>query len=399
MNRDPEFSLYLTRTFTILGTSLWEYWYRSKQFKDIAGFSFSAGVFVGTPVNSGKSTKDEYLVRHYRYTKELDFMRARLERVVLEEPAHALELLESAWGIYEAEISMQEKSKDIPLEQLRNNLQFEYANIEEVFDMHVNIGIYTALLPYLWIGKSNPDHAEHARIEELCQKLRATTLYPLFFEQVILPYLEGKTGLSRRELNYLTWNEIVALSHEVDSSVYLQEVVKKRIERSKREGTILDFVYRVEGEAVSLEFVSEAESNKVLESIDTRFVSAGEETRGGTSKEPVVLKGVVVSKGDGKPVTGIARVVTGTDISGIEFNEGDILVTINSSPIYLPLIRKAGALLSEEGGMACHTAIVAREGKELNKPTLMGITHLLTYLKHAIPITIDPTTATITLHL
>jgi hypothetical protein len=225
------YTLYLTRPFTVLATSLWEYWYRSSQFKEVAGFSMTNGIFVGTPIQStstaGVLSKQEYTVRCYRLTTELERMKSVLEELVNREPARALQLLESAWGIYEAEIAMQSKApKDI--EKLRANLQFEYQDIEELFDTYVSIGIYTTVLPYFWLGKSNSKHKEHARIEELCQKLRATTLYPSFFEQVVLPYLEGKTGLSRTELNFFTWNEILALSKEVDALVYFKEAAEKR---------------------------------------------------------------------------------------------------------------------------------------------------------------------------
>ena len=51
------------------------------------------------------------------------------------------------------------------------------------------------------------------------------------------------------------------------------------------------------------------------------------------------------------------------------FNEGDILVSINSNPTYISLIKKAAAIITDEGGITCHAAIVARE---LKKPCIIG---------------------------
>ncbi len=60
-----------------------------------------------------------------------------------------------------------------------------------------------------------------------------------------------------------------------------------------------------------------------------------------------------------------------------EFREGDILVAGQTLPLFMPAIRKALAIVTNEGGVLCHAAIVARE---LNKPAIIGTkvaTHLL----------------------
>ena len=50
-------------------------------------------------------------------------------------------------------------------------------------------------------------------------------------------------------------------------------------------------------------------------------------------------------------------------------NEGDILVTGMTNPQMLPYIKKAGAIVTDEGGICCHAAIIARE---LKKPCIIG---------------------------
>lgn len=44
-----------------------------------------------------------------------------------------------------------------------------------------------------------------------------------------------------------------------------------------------------------------------------------------------------------------------------KMQEGSILVTTMTSPEYVPAMAKAKAIVTDEGGMACHAAIVARE--------------------------------------
>lgn len=52
------------------------------------------------------------------------------------------------------------------------------------------------------------------------------------------------------------------------------------------------------------------------------------------------------------------------------FKKGEILVSYATNPLLLPAMRQAGAIITEEGGMTCHAAIVARE---LNVPCVVGI--------------------------
>jgi len=67
-------------------------------------------------------------------------------------------------------------------------------------------------------------------------------------------------------------------------------------------------------------------------------------------------------------VKGIARVMfTIRDISKIR--KGDIIVTAMTTPDFLPAMKKASAFVTDEGGITCHAAIVARE---MVKPCIIG---------------------------
>ena len=49
--------------------------------------------------------------------------------------------------------------------------------------------------------------------------------------------------------------------------------------------------------------------------------------------------------------------------------KGNILVTSMTRVEFVPLMRKAKAIITNEGGIACHAAIVSRE---LNIPCIIG---------------------------
>ena len=78
------------------------------------------------------------------------------------------------------------------------------------------------------------------------------------------------------------------------------------------------------------------------------------------------LNGMTACKGR---VTGRAKIVFNPKIEGNEFQQGDVLITSMTEPSFVPLMKKASAIVTDEGGVLCHVAIVARE---LNKPCVIG---------------------------
>ncbi len=69
------------------------------------------------------------------------------------------------------------------------------------------------------------------------------------------------------------------------------------------------------------------------------------------------IKGVSASSG---VTVGKAKIVKDVK-DGYKIKKGDILVTGMTRPHWMPFIRKAKALVTDEGGITCHAAIVARE--------------------------------------
>ena len=67
-------------------------------------------------------------------------------------------------------------------------------------------------------------------------------------------------------------------------------------------------------------------------------------------------------------IQGIVRVCkTKEDLE--DFKEGEILVASMTRPEFVPAMKKAAAIVTDEGGITCHAAIVSRE---LGKPCVIG---------------------------
>jgi len=77
------------------------------------------------------------------------------------------------------------------------------------------------------------------------------------------------------------------------------------------------------------------------------------------------LIGQVGNKGYAK---GIVRIIKRKEQIS-EAQEGDIIVSTMTTPDFISAMKKAAAIVTDEGGITCHAAIVARE---LNKPCVIG---------------------------
>ena len=51
------------------------------------------------------------------------------------------------------------------------------------------------------------------------------------------------------------------------------------------------------------------------------------------------------------------------------FQKGDVLVTTMTSPDFISLMKKASAIVTDQGGITCHAAIISRE---LQIPCVVG---------------------------
>jgi pyruvate, water dikinase len=110
---------------------------------------------------------------------------------------------------------------------------------------------------------------------------------------------------------------------------------------------------------------------------------------GATAAEPsepqtVLLRGLGGAPGS---ASGAARVLTSLD-DAANLNDGDVLVTHMTSPDWLPLLRRAAAVVTDSGGMTCHAAIVSRE---LGIPCVVGTGEATRRLRDGEIVTVDAT--------
>ncbi len=111
------------------------------------------------------------------------------------------------------------------------------------------------------------------------------------------------------------------------------------------------------------------------------------------------IKGTIANKGK---ITGKVNVIVPRldipyddwlkELYSIKFNDGDILLTETTSPDFVPLMKKAGGIIADQGGLNSHAAIMSRE---LGLPCLVGTYYAIRVLTTGDLVELDADTGTV----
>ena len=163
-----------------------------------------------------------------------------------------------------------------------------------------------------------------------------TSLHTLADLQPFFKLIAKKLGVSYSHWIHLTSNEIVQI---LEGKKNLEEMELKEREKGyffMMEKGIQKMVIGQKGKSLS-EWV-EKNLNKVEENITE-------------------LKGQSACSGHAKGSVRIALIAK----DSYKLKEGEILVCAMTSPDYVPAMKRASAIITDEGGMLCHAAIMSRE--------------------------------------
>ncbi|WP_018290569.1 phosphoenolpyruvate synthase [Verrucomicrobium sp. 3C] len=86
-----------------------------------------------------------------------------------------------------------------------------------------------------------------------------------------------------------------------------------------------------------------------------------------------------------KVASGVARVIPSVQLLH-EFRDGEILVTEKTDPDWEPVMKRAGAIVTNRGGRTCHAAIVSRE---LGVPAVVGTGNATEVVRSGQPVTVS----------
>jgi len=154
----------------------------------------------------------------------------------------------------------------------------------------------------------------------------------------ILLEIGKRRRVPRKELNDYTAAEMMSLMDRRERIA--------RPELRKRKNLVL--LNRVAGRAIRTEYFFGEDARQIISLLEAQ------------KKHGDALQGFVASPGRlGKRITGRVRVVF--DPLKEAFQKGEILVTGMTRPEFVPLMKKARAIITNEGGITTHAAVVSRE--------------------------------------
>ena len=311
----------LTRPFSLFGASIWNEWYSSKQTKEIFGVNASKGLFIEFPKG---------MVRHYRDKDEIKTLKKLIKDDLKTNPERYEILLKEGGKI-------NKKAKNF-----LKNASFNSAR--EAVNFLTRLAILSTILPYV-VGELTDKKQIVKKMILFSMMLRGVSLYPKVIKKIVEPMVNKELrglGFSDEEaFGLITYQEL--LNKDFKS-------IDKRLSEVKQNKT---FIYQNIGGKENIVWtqnpggiINEVESLNNLE----------------TAK----LKGNIAYKGK---IKGRVKIILTNDFHEIGFEAGDILVATSTNPALTPLFKKAGAIITDEGGIMSHAAIISREMKT---PCIIG---------------------------
>ena len=173
------------------------------------------------------------------------------------------------------------------------------------------------------------------------------------FSQVSLEIRKVFEALARRG-KFSTWRDCFYFTSEELGQLLLGKLKNPKRLIKKREMVAM---YRSEK---GINILSLDDTNKLYS-----FIMQKKNESDGEGKHISEVKGLSAQKGI---IRGVVKIVLGSS----DFHKvmpGDILVTTMTSVDFVPVMAKAAAFVTNEGGIICHAAIVSREMK---KPCIIG---------------------------
>ena len=135
------------------------------------------------------------------------------------------------------------------------------------------------------------------------------------------------------------------------------------------------------GKPQDIEWAVQGGEIYLLQSRPITTIQKREATTGKATGE-IILEGLGASPG---VASGAVKIVNSMDTLD-RVLEGDILVTKMTTPDMVPAMKRAAAIVTDEGGMTCHAAIVSRE---LGTPAVVGTKEATKILQDGSVITVD----------
>ncbi len=203
----------------------------------------------------------------------------------------------------------------------------------------------------------------HDAMFEIHDKRKEFTTRALHYVDALLRELSKRYSIPHEDIRYLHYDEV--------TEDFLSMRTTKKVLSERRKYSV--YVY-----GRDVEEKLDGKKGKEYFSLFNR-----EEKKNSTE-----LKGNGASPGK---VVGIVKVCRGLN-EIVNMKEGMILVACMTQPEFMPAIKKAKAIITDEGGITCHAAIISREMKI---PCVIGTKNATRVLKDGDKVEVDATSGVV----
>jgi len=321
--------LYLSRPFSLFGSSIWDLWYSSDETKKILGQNFPKGLFVENPKG---------ISRHYREKEDINKFLKVIEDLLLKDPKRLQKMLQEG-------LKINKKAK-------KNIDKNEFTDFNEAVKFLINLTVYSALIPHFTGENIIKFKIKNKELIKLTKELREVSYYPNFYKNVILELAKKelkRIGGDEKNIDYITYEELK--NKNINN-------IKERLNHDKSGKS---YVYqKINGEEV---IYYTDKPDEIINNIENK------------DNFDTTITGMSTYKG---LVRGKVRLVLTNLLENAKLEENEIMVAIHTSPNLVPLMKKASAIITDEGGVGSHAAIISRE---LKIPCIIG-TRIATQVLH-----------------
>lgn len=227
-----------------------------------------------------------------------------------------------------------------------------FQDLKELEDFFADVAQHTTVFPAWVLIYIEANGIDDPEVRALAEKIRSNSLYPVIERKILQPLATQtaeKLGFAEpeRACDLILWSELKA-------GTVTRELLESRLQAVEA------------GKQYLFQVIAGEETFHLVSQTGYLLTRLAKQRQHLPASSPHALKGQVAWPGIFR---GTARVVLSLDSLGYSLKEDEVLVSIQSNPALLPLMKSCGAIVTDDGGIACHAAILARE---LRKPTLIG---------------------------
>ncbi len=192
----------------------------------------------------------------------------------------------------------------------------------------------------------------------------------------------GKTSVESVSLSLQEQQQYALSDDEVCTIAQLSMIIEDYYSKKAKKWVPMDIEWAKDGNDEKIYIIQARPETVHSHATHARQIYMLKPDQEWSQKKALLLQGIAIGE---HIVTGTVRVIDSPKQLD-QVQQGDIVVTDMTDPDWVPVMKRAAAIITNRGGRTCHAAIVSRE---LGIPALVGTKDATAVLKNNQEITLD----------